>query len=796
MFINLIRQSSRQISCYRNVVENSSNLYKNLKYRRQPRVRTLIVSNSIRKMSHSIKSRHTNRLAAAKSPYLLQHQHNPVDWYEWSDEAIQKAQNENKMIFLSVGYSTCHWCHVMEHESFMDEEIAKIMNDNFVNIKVDREERPDIDKMYMTFLLLINGSGGWPMSVFLTPNLTPITAGTYFPPKSRWGMPGFATVLTTISERWKNDQEQLMATGSAVIEAIRKSVVERKTLEDDDETQHIYATVESKFNQAVNIYLRNYDKIWGGSAGAPKFPEMAKLNFMLHAFVQGQRNTEILDVALKQLDKMANGGIHDHVFGGFARYSVDEKWHIPHFEKMLYDQAQIMSAYVNAYKITKKQKYLRIADKIYQYVCSDLRNGKGAFYSGEDADSLPSVDAESKIEGAFYAWTFDEIKNVLQDDFEKFKEITDLDVHQIYIHHYDIKPDGNVAASSDPHGHLTGKNIPFVNGSVRETATKFGTTTQVIEKVLTLANESLNKVRSERCRPHLDTKIICAWNGLMLSGLSKLATVNDAPNKDNYLTTAKELYEFVRENLYDKETGKLFRSCYGDVHDSETTSQSEIPIFGFLDDYAFLIRGLIDYYVASLDVNVLHFAVQLQNKQNELFWDTENGGYFYTEANAPNVIVRLKEDHDGAEPCGNSVAAHNLAMLRLYFENREYKLILEKLFLFFASVKPFGYILPEMMSALLIKDAGLAMLVVIGEESEDTKALFDVGRDFFVPGMIVLHLDPKHPEKAVRKAILQFKGVGDKATAYVCEKQMCNLPNTDPEKFRKEFEKYLLPQEG
>lgn len=525
-------------------------------------------------MAHS--SSHTNRLSSAKSPYLLQHQHNPVDWYEWSDEAIQKARRENKVIFLSVGYSTCHWCHVMEHESFMDEEIAKLMNSNFVNIKVDREERPDIDKMYMTFLLLINGSGGWPMSVFLTPDLTPITAGTYFPPKSQWGMPGFSTVLTTIADRWKKDHNELKSTGASIIEAIRKSVVDRKSVSDDDEhecSQHIYATVESKFNQAVNIYARNYDKVWGGSAGAPKFPEMAKLNFMLHAFVQSQ-DKEILDVALRQLDKMANGGIHDHVFGGFARYSVDERWHIPHFEKMLYDQAQIMAAYVNAHKITRKEKYLKIADRIYQYVCSDLRNGKGGFYSGEDADSLPSPEASNKIEGAFYAWTFDEIKATLTEDFEKFKEFTELDVHKIYIHHYDIKPKGNVEASSDPHRHLTGKNIPFVSGSVDETADKFDTTPQVIEKVLALANESLHKVRSQRCRPHLDTKIICAWNGLMLSALSKLATVKDAEKKQEYLKTAKELYEFIREHLYDKEIKKLMRSCYGDVNNTEITSQA------------------------------------------------------------------------------------------------------------------------------------------------------------------------------------------------------------------------------
>ncbi|XP_052865915.1 uncharacterized protein B0495.5 [Anopheles cruzii] len=731
----------------------------------------------------------TNRLKQEKSPYLLQHAHNPVDWYPWGDEAIQRARAENKLIFLSVGYSTCHWCHVMERESFENEDVARIMNEHFINVKVDREERPDIDKLYMMFVLLINGSGGWPMSVWLTPDLAPVTGGTYFPPNDRWGMPGFTTVLTKLANKWSTDREDLVTTGRSVIEAIRRNVDQKHSSGGADEEQaasKANETLEAKFRQAVNIYQRNYDPVWGGSLGAPKFPEASKLNLLFHLHVQEPKH-KVLGVVLNTLDKMAAGGIHDHVFGGFARYSVDKKWHVPHFEKMLYDQGQLLSLYVNGYRLTRKPLYLTVADAIYRYLCKDLRHSEGGFYSGEDADSLPTKESTEKVEGAFYAWTYSEVKETLERGAEKFGDLGKVSAVAVYAEHYDIQETGNVEPASDPHGHLLAKNIPIVYGSVRETAEKCDTTPEIVERVLRVANELLHEVREQRPRPHLDTKIICAWNGLVLSGLSQLACIKDAPGRSEYLATAEKLVKFVRANLYDVQARKLLRSCYGG---DEETLASERPIYGFIDDYAFLIRGLIDYYVASLDEHALHWAKELQDIQDQLFWDQKHGAYFYSEANSPNVAVRLKEDHDGAEPCGNSVAAHNLLLLSDYFEEERLKEKARTLFAYFSQTTPFGYVLPEMMSAALLEEHGKTTLIVVGPESPDATVLVDAVRQFHIPGMIIVQLkvdQPAHIERR-RKSLDNFKMVKNMPTAYICHNKVCHLPVTEAERLTEEFE--------
>lgn len=534
--------------------------------------------------------------------------------------------------------SSCHWCHVMEHESFEDEETAKIMNEKFVNIKVDREERPEIDKIYMTFIVLINGSGGWPLSIFLTPDLAPVTGGTYFPPSDRWGMPGFKTILNKVALKWETSREDLTETGLSVIEAIKRSVSQKRADNDNEENP---MSIEEKFNQAVKIYKRAMDPQWGGTNGAPKFPEVSKLNFIFHAFSQS-KDKALLETVLNTLDKMANGGIHDHVFGGFARYSVDKKWHIPHFEKMLYDQGQLLTAYSNAFKITKNSKYLAIAENIFRYITKDLyHSASGGFYSGEDADSLPSATSKEKIEGAFYAWDYKEIKELFEKNTTKFQ---DANAFKMYCYHYDIKENGNVEPSSDPHGHLLGKNIHFVKGSLEETAEKFGLSSESVTTILNTGNSILHEAREHRPRPHLDNKIITAWNGLILSGISKLASIKeDTSKREEYLKIAKKQVEFLREHSFDANTMKLLRACYGEGANNEMTSRGHTPIFGFLDDYAFLIKGLIDYYVASFDVTVLYWAKELQELQDQYFWDETNGGYFYSEASQSDVIVRMKE---------------------------------------------------------------------------------------------------------------------------------------------------------
>lgn len=579
-----------------------------------------------------------NRLVEEKSPYLLQHAHNPVNWYPWCDEALQKAKDEDKLIFLSIGYSTCHWCHVMEKESFEDEETAKIMNEKFINIKVDREERPEIDKLYMTFILLINGTGGWPLSIFLTPDLSPITGGTYFPNTDRWGMPGFKTILTKVAQKWETSRDDLTETGLSVIEAIRKSTMQKRA--DGDHDDHPMS-IQDKFQQAINIYKKAFDLEYGGTRGAPKFPEVSKINFLFHAFVQS-RDTDVLEIALNTLDKIANGGIHDHVFGGFSRYSVDKKWHVPHFEKMLYDQAQLLMAYSNAYKITRDKKYLDIIHKTFKYLRKDLAHPSGGFFSGEDADSYPTAESEEKVEGAFYVWSYDEIKNHFEHNRDKFRDLTSVDPFNIYCYHYDIRKNGNVEPASDPHGNIIDKNVLFVNGSVSETAEKFDTNPATIESILQIGHDILHAERQKRPRPHLDRKILTAWNGLLLIALSKIACISDNTIRHEYLDVGKKLIDFIKTHLYDSEKKKLLRVCYGEDDQAEPTTGPK-KIYGYLDDYAFLIKGLIYYYVASVDVSYLHFAKELQELQDKYFWDSQNGGYFYSEESQSDVVVRMKE---------------------------------------------------------------------------------------------------------------------------------------------------------
>lgn len=507
-----------------------------------------------------------NRLAQEKSPYLLQHATNPVDWYPWGDEAIERARRENKVIFLSVGYSTCHWCHVMEKESFESEEVAAVMNEHFINVKVDREERPDIDKIYMQFLLMVNESGGWPMSVWLTPDLTPITAGTYFPPTDRHGMPGFLSVLGKIEELWRLKGTELVASGLKIIDIIAKSSNETGGSQPENPTD----VIDLRVNQAIQIYNTRYDAVWGGFGSKPKFPEVPKLSGILniHTF---QPESDIAYLALNTLRHIANGGIHDHVFGGFCRYSVDRQWHIPHFEKMLYDQGQLLGVFANAYKVTRDKFYLDVCDKIYEYLVTDLRHPKGAFFCGEDADSYPRFGDADKVEGAFYAWKCSEIKKIFEENTERFAPSSNA--FEVFSFYYGVEPDGNVPPSSDPQGHLTGQNILRVRTTLDATAKKFSSSEEEVRSVLEAGAKLLHEARNSRPRPHLDTKILTGWNGLVLSGLSALACISDAPRQQQYTQTARELIDFLKTNAYNAETKRLIRSCYGEGVASDAISQ-------------------------------------------------------------------------------------------------------------------------------------------------------------------------------------------------------------------------------
>src|SRR6266566_5311915 len=530
------------------------------------------------------RSEHTNRLAGEKSPYLLQHAHNPVDWYPWGEEAFAKARRENKPIFLSIGYSTCHWCHVMEHESFESEEVAAIMNREFVNIKVDREERPDVDRVYMTFVQATTGGGGWPMSVWLTPDLKPFVGGTYFPPEDRYGQPAFKTVLERVATAWKENHDKIVEQGGKIVAALRES--------------QSTATAEGKIDAAIldaayQQIDRSYDPKEGGFGNAPKFPRPVTLNFLTRFYARDPKRESgkhALEMTLFTLRKMAAGGMHDHIGGGFHRYSVDRYWHVPHFEKMLYDQAQLAVAYQDAFQITRDKQYESVARDILDYVTRDMTSKESGFFSAEDADSpvvaptprdlsaVASAKADDRghvetKEGAFYIWTKKEIDEALGDAAE------------IFDFHYGVQPHGNAPEGSDPQDEFRGKNILIERHTNRETAEHFKKTEEQIAKLLAQNREKLFAIRSKRPRPHLDDKIIAAWNGLMISAFARAARVLDEPR---YLEIATRAAKFLGTNLYEEKSKLLYRNYRG--------SRSNIE--GFADDYAFVIQGLLDLYEA------------------------------------------------------------------------------------------------------------------------------------------------------------------------------------------------------
>ncbi|HEU4772890.1 MAG TPA: thioredoxin domain-containing protein, partial [Candidatus Udaeobacter sp.] len=589
------------------------------------------------------KPAHTNRLAQEKSPYLLQHAHNPVNWYPWGEEAFAKARQEKKPIFLSVGYSTCHWCHVMAHESFESEDVAAIMNREFVNIKVDREERPDVDRVYMTFVQATTGSGGWPMSVWLTPDLKPFVGGTYFPPTERYGQPAFTKVLERIATAWKEDHDKIVEQGSKIVEALRESqsAAPGEGKIDDSVLTAAYRQID-----------RSYDPKEGGFGNAPKFPRPVTLNFLTRFYARDPRSDDrkhALDMALFTLRKMAGGGMHDHIGGGFHRYSVDRYWHVPHFEKMLYDQAQLAVAYLDAFQITKNTRYESVARGILDYVARDMTSKEGGFFSAEDADSAVVAGSgdpghSKTAEGAFYLWTKKEIDDALRDAAE------------IFSFHYGVQAHGNAPEGSDPHDEFRGKNILIERHTIAKTAEHFKKSEQEIAKLLKQSQEKLFSIRAKRPRPHLDDKIIAAWNGLMISAYARAAQVLDDAR---YLEIGTRAANFLRANLYEEKSKLLYRNYRNGRSDIEA----------FADDYAFVIQGLLDLYEASFDVDWLKFAIELQQTQNQLFFDEKNGGYFSSSGRDKSVFVRMKDDNDGAEPAASSITALNLLRLSQIYDD-------------------------------------------------------------------------------------------------------------------------------
>ena len=700
----------------------------------------------------------TNRLAREKSPYLLQHQHNPVDWYAWGEEAFTKARAEQKPIFLSIGYSTCHWCHVMAHESFENAEIAKLMNELFVCVKVDREERPDVDRVYMTYVQATTGSGGWPMSVWLTPELKPFFGGTYFPPADKYGRPGFPSVLRQLGAAWEKDREKVVEAAGNAIKALEEyTAAGAPTAAGPNKT-----TITKAYEQLVG----SFDDELGGFGGAPKFPRPVSLNLLFRVAAREGFETKdgkiALGMALLTLRKMADGGMHDHLGGGFHRYSVDKFWHVPHYEKMLYDQAQLAGSYLDAFQVTRDAAFEKTARDILDYVRRDMTDKGGGFYSAEDADSAEEPGGH-KTEGAFYVWTKAEIVKLLGEE-----------AAALFNRTYGVEEDGNSPAGSDPHGELKGKNTLIVRLPLAELAKFVGKPEAEVAASLADSRKKLFDVREKRPRPHLDDKIITSWNGLMISAFARAAQVLDDPH---YLAAAQGSAKFIREQLW--KDGALLRSY--------REGASSIP--GFADDYASLIQGLLDLYEADFDVAWLQWAVELQTKQDALFGDPAHGGYFSAAAGDPHILLRMKEDHDGAEPSPNSIAALNLLRLAQVTDDKAlHDRAVKTIGAFADQLERMPSTLPQLLCALDTSLAKPSQIVIAGAKvNPATQALLREAHRKFIPNKLVLLADGAAGQQWLGKRLEFLRTVGPiegKPAAYVCENFVCQLPVTEPAKLR------------
>ncbi len=691
-----------------------------------------------------------NRLIAEKSPYLLQHAYNPVEWFPWEEEAFAKARAEDKPIFLSIGYSTCHWCHVMERESFEVDSVAAIMNELFVNIKVDREERPDVDKVYMTALQAMGENGGWPMSMFLTPDLKPFYGGTYFPPENRYGRIGFPELLRRISEAWKNERSKVLESADGITKFLKEIPSKSNAVETLDTS--LLATC---FNQAAG----NYDAQFGGFGGGPKFPRPVVFNFLLRYFHR-TGDAKALQMAEKTLRAMSGGGMYDHIGGGFHRYSVDGEWRVPHFEKMLYDQAQIVNSLVDVYLITKDSFYSTIIRETLDYVLRDMTDKDGGFYSAEDADSPFAEAPHEKGEGVFYVWTKKEIEHALGNDAKVFNFF------------YGVEEAGN--ALNDPQHEFIGKNILYQANSISETAKFSGKNAGEVHEMLQRSRNILFELRAKRPRPHLDDKIITAWNGLMISAFARAASACGGLNEPKYLQAAENAAQFILTKLYDNDTHTLLRR-YRD---------GEAKLEAHLDDYAFLAQGLIDLYETSFDYRWLRIAIALTKKQIELFEDETNSGFFDTSGKDASILVRMKEQYDSAEPTGNSIAVMNLLRLSHMTDNNDWRKKAERTLSAFGEVlQKAPFTMPQMVAAYDFSNQKVKQIVIAGKREDDvTQQMLNAVASRFIPNKILLLVDGSKEQgelfgaNSFLKSLVMIDG---KPTVYVCEDFVCQLPTTN-----------------
>jgi hypothetical protein len=711
----------------------------------------------------------TNALAKERSPYLLQHAHNPVNWLPWGEEAFKLAKERDKPIFLSSGYSTCHWCHVMERESFENEETAKQINENFIPVKVDREERPDVDLTYMTYVQAASGHGGWPMSVFLTPELKPFYGGTYYPPENAPGRIGFKSLLTELTKVWTEDRKGIEERANRSVEKLQQHL-------DEENKEVTDLDPDAVLQKAYDDLSGSFDYHEGGFGGAPKFPRPTSLNLLMrihHTFAQRkdkERESEsnwAMEMTVKTLRGMANGGMRDHIGGGFHRYSVDAYWHIPHYEKMLYDQAQLLSAYAEAWKLTERNPlFENIVRSTVEYAKRDLRHPDGGFFSAEDADSLATADAAHKTEGAFYVWKAAEIDEILGKENGS-----------IFRYSYGARRDGNARPESDPQGELKGLNTLYRAVSFKKTGEYFKKNAEEIKTIIDEGLKKLFEARNQRPRPHRDDKIIAAWNGLMIGGLARAgAALGDA----GIISLASQAAQFLHDHLCATPGKELHRSW----RDGQRGPKA------FAIDYACLIHGLLDLYEAAFEVKWLQWAVALQSEMDTQFLDTKNGGYYSVHTDMPNSVLRIKEDYDGAEPSPNSLAALNLVRLSAMLAKDSHKAQAERIFTLFGStLEKSASAVPVMAMAFELSHRGKQQIVLAGDKTApEFQKLANHLRARFLPNAVILHADNGAAQTWLaghNEAISGMKPVDGKPAAYVCQNFTCQAPVTTVEELEK-----------
>ena len=689
-----------------------------------------------------------NRLIREKSPYLLQHAYNPVDWYPWGAEAFEKAKTEEKPVFLSIGYSTCHWCHVMEKESFEDPEVADLMNQAFVSIKVDREERPDLDHVYMTVCQMMTGSGGWPLNIVTTPDKKPFFAATYIPKGNRFGQTGMMELVPRIRDIWKTRQKDVFESADSVTNALR-------SVEKEPSGKELGLRVlETAYADLSN----RFDQTYGGFSGAPKFPTPHNFLFLLRYWKRSGDPTA-LKMVEKTLQEIRQGGIYDQIGFGFHRYSTDREWLVPHFEKMLYDQAMLALAYIEAYQATGKRIYADTAKEIFTYVLRDMKSPEGAFYSAEDADS-------EGVEGKFYVWTEAE-----------FRELFDQKEADLLARVFHVEKQGNFR--EETRAKSAGNNIPYLGKSLTEISSDLGIPFSELKQRIDVARTKAFEVRQKRIHPHKDDKILTDWNGLMIAALSRAGQVLGEKRFEN---EARHAAEFIMSRMRDA-NGRL----------QHRYREGEAAIVANLDDYAFMMWGLIELYEAGFEVKYLKWALELHESLLEHFWDSAGGGFFFTPDDGEDLLVRKKEVYDGAIPSGNAVAMHNLLRLarltgRAEFDEQASRI--SKAFSGQVEQFPSGY--TQFLSSL---DFGMGpsyeLILADPSQNDGAKEMIEAFRTRYLPNLVVIYRpsgERLNEIVGIAPFVADNPPLNGNPTAYVCRDKTCYKPTTDPGEMLKRLE--------